>query len=164
MRLSKCFTWRSGYGKRAPSCVCKTLFAESGCYLIFSFNRSWDWIQISASCQICVNTAISRRVTFTLILLRWVERVYTSNLFRSLKFTSVESAKNCCVLSSNLQLTRACVGMTFLALTKSISYKRIWTWWLWVSCFCLHVNFHSKDKSQNNKSCRIFYPSHCSVL
>ena len=61
-----------GYGKRARSSVCRTYFAESGCYLIFSFNRSWDWIQISASCQICVNTAISRRVTFTLILLRWV--------------------------------------------------------------------------------------------
>ena len=80
----------------------RTYFAESGCYLIFSFNRSWDWTQISASCQICVNTAISRRVTFTLILLRWVERVYAFKPFRSLNFTRVESAKNCCVLSSNV--------------------------------------------------------------
>lgn len=158
MRLSKCFTWRSGYGKRAPSSVCKTLFAESGCFLIFSFNRSWDWTQISASCQICVNTAISRRVTFTLILLRWVERVLLPTFLGLWSLLVSSQLKKCCASSS------ACVGMTFLASTKSISYKRIWTWWLWVSCFCLHVNFHSKDKSQNNKSCRIFYPSHCSVL
>ena len=89
----KMFYLKEWIRERVSSSVCKTLFAESGCYLIFSFNRSWDWTQISVSCQICVNTAISRRVTFTLILLRWVERVYAFKPFRSLNFTRVESAK-----------------------------------------------------------------------